>query len=59
MVTAMEKASGRKIPYEVVPRREGDVASVYADPSLAKAELHWEATRGLGLTDSHVWFLRS
>jgi UDP-glucose 4-epimerase len=37
----------RKIPYEIAPRREGDVAVCYADPSLAEKELGWRATLGI------------
>lgn len=47
MVKAFAKASGREIPYEIKPRREGDIAMCYADPAKAKAELGWEAVRGL------------
>ncbi|XP_021793044.1 UDP-glucose 4-epimerase isoform X5 [Papio anubis] len=47
MVQAMEKASGKKIPYKVVARREGDVAACYANPSLAHKELGWTAALGL------------
>uniref|UniRef100_A0A5F9DPH9 UDP-N-acetylglucosamine 4-epimerase n=1 Tax=Oryctolagus cuniculus TaxID=9986 RepID=A0A5F9DPH9_RABIT len=47
MVQAMEKASGKKIPYKVVARREGDVAVCYANPSLAHEELGWTAALGL------------
>ena len=43
MVKAFEKASGREIPYEMKPRRAGDIATCYADPAKAKAELGWEA----------------
>uniref|UniRef100_A0A674PM52 UDP-glucose 4-epimerase n=1 Tax=Takifugu rubripes TaxID=31033 RepID=A0A674PM52_TAKRU len=43
MVTAVEKASGRKVSYKVAPRRDGDVASCYADPRLAETELAWKA----------------
>ncbi len=41
-------ASGKDIPYEIVARREGDVAEIYADVSLAQKELGWKATRTLG-----------
>ncbi len=44
---AYEKACGRTIPYKVIERRPGDIATCYADASLAKAELGWEATRGI------------
>lgn len=47
MVEAMKKASGRPLPYEFAPRREGDIAVCFADPTLAKNELGWSAHRGL------------
>ncbi|KDR22270.1 UDP-glucose 4-epimerase isoform X3 [Zootermopsis nevadensis] len=47
LVKAFEEASGQKIPCEVVGRRAGDIDASYADVSLAKKELHWEATRGV------------
>jgi UDP-glucose 4-epimerase len=47
LVKAFEEASGRKIPCEVVGRRAGDIDASYADVSLAKRELHWEATKGV------------
>ena len=47
MVKAFEKASGKPVPYEIVERRPGDIAECYAEPTLAKAALGWEATRGL------------
>lgn len=47
VVRAYEKASGVAIPYQVVPRRPGDVAASYADPSRAERELGWHATRGI------------
>ena len=43
MVDAFEKASGKKVPYKIVERRPGDVASCYADPTKAKEELGWVA----------------
>jgi len=43
MIHAFEKASGKTIPYEVVARRPGDIASCYADVSLAEKELDWSA----------------
>ncbi|KAI4901194.1 hypothetical protein NFI96_026366, partial [Prochilodus magdalenae] len=43
MVKAMEKASGKEIAYKIAPRRSGDIASCYADPSLAEKELGWKA----------------
>jgi len=57
MVRAFSQASGRDIPYRVVPRRPGDVATVYADPAAAKRELGWEATRDIDdmCRDSWKW----
>lgn len=47
VVSAFEKASGVKIPYEIAPRRPGDIAEVYADPSKAYNELGWKAELGI------------
>ncbi len=55
VIAAFEKASGKKIPYEVVPRRVGDVASYYADPALAKSLLGWLATRDLNVMCRDAW----
>lgn len=43
VIKAYEKASGAKVPYEIVGRRSGDVATSYADPAKAKKVLGWEA----------------
>lgn len=43
MIDAFKVASGRGIPFEIVDRRPGDIASCYADPSLANKELGWQA----------------
>ena len=43
VVHAFEKACGKTIPYKILDRRAGDIATCYADPSKAKAELGWEA----------------
>lgn len=57
IVRAYEKASEKKIPYEIKPRRAGDIAINYSDPSKAKRELNWEATRDLNkmCLDSWNW----
>lgn len=55
MVEAMKKASQRDIPYEIKPRRPGDVGTVYADPKLAREELKWSAKRGLDEMCEDVW----
>ncbi|WP_134703808.1 UDP-glucose 4-epimerase GalE [Ammoniphilus sp. YIM 78166] len=47
LVVALEKASGRKVPYSIVDKRPGDVAICYADPSKAKEKLSWIAKRGI------------
>lgn len=47
MVKAFAKTVGKEIPYKVIPRREGDIATCYADPSLAGKDLNWKATRDL------------
>jgi UDP-glucose 4-epimerase len=47
VVKAFEKANGVDIPYEIKPRRDGDIATCYCDPSKAKRELGWQATRSL------------
>lgn len=43
MVAAFEKASGKKLPYKIAPRRVGDLPELYANPEKAKRELGWEA----------------
>lgn len=45
VVHAFERASGRPIPYEIAPRRAGDIAASYADPTRANAELNWRAAK--------------
>jgi UDP-glucose 4-epimerase len=48
-------ASGRKVPYEIVARRPGDVAQCYADPSLARRLLGWEARKGIDEMCADAW----
>uniref|UniRef100_A0A8D0FJ51 UDP-glucose 4-epimerase n=1 Tax=Strix occidentalis caurina TaxID=311401 RepID=A0A8D0FJ51_STROC len=55
MVRAMEKASGREIKYKITGRREGDVASCYANPALAERELSWKAAFGLDKMCEDLW----
>ena len=55
MVAAFEKASGKKIPYEILPRRAGDVATTYADPSLSAKKLAWKAKFGLAKMMEDHW----
>lgn len=47
VVKAFEKASGQKIPYQIMPRRAGDLATCYSDPSKALKELGWKAERDI------------
>ena len=47
MIKAFEKASGQKIPYKLVPRRAGDIATCYSNPQKAKEILGWEAKHNL------------
>jgi UDP-glucose 4-epimerase len=57
MLRAFAQAAEREIPYRVVARRPGDIATCYADPSLAAAALGWRATRDLEamVTDHWRW----
>jgi len=55
MVSAFEKASGRKVPYKVIGRRPGDIAVCYADPTKAKRELGWSAVRGIEEMCADSW----
>lgn len=47
IVKAFEKANGVKVNYKIAPRRPGDIATCYADPTKAKETLHWQAQRGI------------
>ena len=47
IVKAFEKATGVKVPYKIAPRRPGDIAMCYADPTKAYKELGWKATKTL------------
>lgn len=55
MVAAFGKACGKPVPYQIVARRPGDIAACYADPSKAKAELGWQAERGLEQMCADAW----
>ncbi len=54
-VKAFERASGRKIPYEVLPRRPGDAAICYCDPGRAERALGWKAERDLDAMCRDAW----
>ena len=47
VVHAFEKACGKQLPYEICPRRPGDIAECYADPSKAAKDLGWKAEFGI------------
>ncbi len=55
LVKAFELASGRSVPYRVVARRAGDVAACYANPTLAKSLLGWQAQRNLADMCADAW----
>jgi len=61
VVRAFEAASGKPVPHQLVPRRPGDVAQCYADPSLAQRLLGWRAKRSLEemCADSWRWQSRN
>lgn len=47
IVKAFNKAYGKELPYKIAPRRAGDIAVCYSDPTKAKEVLGWEAKRGI------------
>lgn len=55
MVKAFEKASGVKIPYQILPRRDGDLPAFWADANLARQELGWEVSRGIDDMMRDTW----
>ncbi|MEM9599707.1 MAG: UDP-glucose 4-epimerase GalE [Pseudomonadota bacterium] len=55
MLRAFETASGRTIPYRIVPRRAGDVAAYWADPQTAAAKLGWKAQFGVDRMCADHW----
>lgn len=57
VIKAFSKACGHEVPYQIKPRRPGDIATCYADASLAKKELGWEAKYGIEdmCADSWKW----
>ena len=55
MIKAFEAASGRPIPYQIKPRRPGDIAECWAEPTLARDELGWQAERGLEQMMVDTW----
>lgn len=55
LINAFEEASRLKINYQIMERRQGDVAECWSDPSLARQELGWRATRGLNEMMRDTW----
>ncbi len=55
VVKAFSKACGHDVPYEIKPRRPGDISTCYADASLAKKELGWEAQYGIDEMCADSW----
>lgn len=55
MIRAFEAASGKPVPYNMVPRRAGDIAQCWSDPSKAAQELGWHAKRGLAEMVQDTW----
>ncbi len=55
VVRAFEEATGRPVPYRVVPRRPGDTAQAWSDPAKAAADLGWKATRDLRRMCEDAW----
>lgn len=55
VIEAFKKASGQPIPYEIVDRRPGDIATCYADPAKAATELDWRATKTLEQACADAW----
>jgi UDP-glucose 4-epimerase len=55
VLRAFEQASGRPVPFRVMPRRSGDIAECWADPSRAAQELGWKASRDLQQMMIDTW----
>lgn len=55
MVQAFERASGVPIPYQILPRRDGDLPAFWSDAKLAKKELGWEVSRGIDEMMRDTW----
>ena len=55
MVKAFEKASGTDVPYQIVDRRPGDIATCYADPAYAAKKLDWKAECALDEMCEDAW----
>lgn len=55
MINTFSRETGQEVPYKITPRRPGDVAACYADPSLATDKLKWKAQRDLPQMMADTW----
>ncbi|MRI32626.1 UDP-glucose 4-epimerase GalE [Endozoicomonas sp. OPT23] len=55
MLQAFEKSCGKSLPYSIQPRRPGDIAECYADPSFAEKALSWKASRTVETMTDDTW----
>ena len=55
LVAAFERASGKPVPFDIAPRRPGDVAALWADPARAMQLLGWTANRGVAAMCEDTW----
>ncbi|NBK99431.1 MAG: UDP-glucose 4-epimerase GalE [Erysipelotrichia bacterium] len=55
VINTFSKACGKEVPYVMMPRRAGDIAEFYSDPTLAKKLLNWRATRDLDAMCQSMW----
>jgi UDP-glucose 4-epimerase len=55
LIAAFKRASGRPVPYRIAPRRPGDTAASYADPSRAARDLDWRTERDLDAMCRDAW----
>ncbi len=59
LMHAFEEVNNIKVPYEIVGRRPGDIASCYADVSKAERELGWKAKRGIKEMHRDAWWFEN
>lgn len=59
MIRAFEQASGKPVPFQVIPRRVGDIARCWSDPAKALVDLGWKAKRGLTEMMTDTWYWQS
>jgi UDP-glucose 4-epimerase len=55
MIQSFKKASGKDVPYKILPRRPGDVASCFANPARADKELNWRVQRDIDAMCKSGW----